>query len=110
MNILQKHARSAAKRLRAFGDKSAFLLTVPFALALYYVDAALLKTLLQWLLFGPVLAGVAIVISRIVFPHIELNEHIDQAKDGNVASGLIVAAIILFVGLLVMSLAGWSRA
>lgn len=107
---MKNHLESIAKRLRVFGDKSAFLLTAPFAVALYYIDPAMLKTLLQWLLFGPVLAGVAIIISRIVFPHIELNEHIDEAKRGNPASGLIVAAVIVFVGLLVMALAGWSRA
>lgn len=107
---MNRHLSSITKRLRVLGDKSAFLLTAPFAVALYFIDAALVKTLLQWLLFGPVLAGVAIIISRLVFPQIELNRHADEALRGNTASGLIVAAIVIFVGLLVMSLAGWSRA
>lgn len=107
---MRAYLDSLFKRLRVLGDKSALLLTAPFAVALYLIDPAMLKTLLQWLLFGPVLAGVAIIISRLVFPQIELNRHVDAALKGNTASGLIVAAIIVFVGLLVMSLAGWSRA
>lgn len=106
---LREHGLSLLKRFAVFGDKSAFLLTAPFAVALFYVDQALAKTLLQWLLFAPVLAGVAVVVSRIIFPHIDLHEHADSAKSGNIGSGLVVAAIVIFVGLLVIALAGWAR-
>lgn len=106
---MRAHIDSLLKRLSVLTDKSAFLLTAPFALALYFIDAAMTKTLLQWLLFAPVLAGVAVLVSRIIFPQIDLGEHADLAKNGSVGSGLIVAAIILFVGLLVLSLASWAR-
>lgn len=107
---MSDHLSSFLKRFRVFGDKSAFLLTAPFALALYFIDPTMLKTLLQWLLFGPVLAGVAVLVSRLVFPHIDLGEHAESAKAGNVGSGLICAAIIVFVGLLMLALTGWARA
>lgn len=100
---------SLLKRFSAFGDKSAFLLTAPFALALYLLDPALAKTLLQWVLFAPVLAGVAIVVSRLTFPHIVLGDHVESARSGNVASAIVVAALIGFVGAVIIGLVLWSK-
>ncbi len=110
MNAFRRQLRSIAKRFAFLGDKSAFLLTAPFVLALYLLDPAMAKTLLQWLLFAPVLAGVAIIVSRITFPHIDLHDHADSARMGNVASGVVVAAVIVFVALTMVSLVLWAKA
>lgn len=109
MDYLKNFAASLLKRFAAFGDKSAFLLTAPFALALYLLDASLAKTLLQWILFAPVLAGIAIVVSRLTFPHIVLGDHVDSAGRGNVASAIIVASLIGFVAVVVLALVLWAK-
>ena len=109
MSSLKTHLFSFLKRFAVFGDKSAFLLTAPFVLALYFLDPALAKTLLQWVLFAPVLAGVAIIVSRLTFPHIVLGDHVDRAEAGNVASAIVVAAVIAFVGAVILALVLWSK-
>lgn len=109
MEFLKTNLASFLKRFTAFGDKSAFLLTAPFALALFLLDPALAKTLLQWILFAPVLAGVAIVVSRLTFPHIVLGDHVDSARGGNVASAIIVAALMGFVAAVVVALVIWAK-
>lgn len=110
METIKTHLLSFIKRFAVLGDKSAFLLTAPFALALYIIDPTLLKTLLQWVLFAPILAGIAIVVSRLTFPHIALNDHCEQAKQGNTASAIIVAAIIFFVAFVMLALVLWAKA
>ena len=100
---------SLAKRLRALGDKSAWLLIVPACALLYYIDTAMTKTLVQWLIFAPVFAGVAIVVSRFVFPQINLTNLIDEAERGNVAAGIVVAGLLVFVAMVLQALVGWAR-
>ena len=98
-------------RLGAIADKSAWLLMGPSIASLYAIDPALATTLLQWGLFGLVLAGVAIIISRLVFPQIQLTALVESAHgEKNTAAGLVVSAIILFVGLVMLSLVLWAKA
>lgn len=101
---------SFLKRVAVLGDKSALVLIVPALVILYFIDEAMAKTLVQWLVFAPVLAGVAIHISRIVFPQIKLTELVNQSLQGNTAAGLVSSAIILFVAIIVMALVLWTKA
>lgn len=101
---------SFLKRIAVLGDKSAIVLIVPALAALYYIDQAMAMTLIQWLIFAPVLAGVAIHISRIVFPQLSLNNFFIEAEKGNVACGVVAASIILFVSLIVLALVIWAKA
>lgn len=98
------------KRIAVLGDKSALVLIVPALAILYFIDQAMAVTLVQWLVFAPVLAGVAVHISRIVFPQISLNTFFTEAEKGNVASGIVAAAVILFVALIVLALVIWAKA
>lgn len=100
---------SLKKRLRALGDKSAWLLIVPACALLYYIDDAMTKTLVQWLVFAPVFAGIAIVVSRFVFPQINLSELVRRAEDGNLAAGVVVAGLLIFVALVLQGLVGWAK-
>ncbi len=101
---------SFLKRFAVFGDKSAIVLIVPALAILYFIDHAMAMTLIQWLVFAPVLAGVAIHISRIVFPQIRLTTFVRQAESGNVAAGLVASAIIIFVAVIVLALVTWTKA
>ena len=100
-----------ASRLGVIADKSAWLLMGPAIAALYQFDPAMATTLLQWATFGLVLAGVSIIISRLVFPQIQLSARVDSTQnEKNVAAALIVAAVVLFVGLVMLALVLWAKA
>jgi len=100
-----------ASRLGALADKSAWLLMAPAFAALYVIDPAMATTLAQWTVFGVVLAGAAVIISRIVFPQIKLTDLVTAAHEGgNTAAGMIVAAIVVFVGIVMLALVLWAKA
>lgn len=100
-----------ASRFGAIFDKSAWLLMAPAFAALYVIDPAMATTLAQWTVFGVVLAGAAVIISRIVFPQIKLTDLVTKASDEkNAAAGLIVAAVIIFVGIVMLALVLWAKA
>ena len=101
---------SFLRRFSFLMDKSALFLILPCAIALYFIDPAMFTTLLQWLVFAPVLAGIAIIVSRITFPQIQLSLLIKQAHEGNRAAGFVAGALILFVGSLVLALVLWAKA
>lgn len=109
MEFIKDHLISFFRRFTVLGDKSAFLLTAPFVLALYLLDPSLLKTLLQWVLFAPVLAGIAIIVSRLTFPQINLGDQADSAAKGNVAAAIVVASIVAFVAAVILALVIWSK-
>lgn len=101
---------SFLKRFKVLGDKSALFLIVPAVAALFFIDAAMVKTLIQWLVFAPIIAGVAVVVSRIIFPHIDLTQLIKETHEGNKASAILAGSLLLFVGLLVFALVTWAKA
>lgn len=109
MNIYE-HLLGFWHRLVAVADKSAILLIIPAALALYFIDVPMFKTLMQWVVYAPVLAGVAVIVSRVIFHRVNLSLLIRQSESGNVAAAIVVFAITLFVALIFMALVLWSKA
>lgn len=101
--------RSWLRRLAALLDKSAWLLIAPALIALYLLDPPLARTFAQWSLFFLVLAGMAVVISRIVFPQVDLTGFVRRAAGGDRASATVAAAIVLFVGILILSGVIWVK-
>ncbi len=103
--------RSIPKRLMALMDASAWLLILPALVVLALIDQSLAKTLVQWALFALVLAGVTVMVSRIVFPQIDLTALDEQAKSpkANVASAVIAAAVVIFVGMMFIGLVLWAK-
>lgn len=101
---------SITSRLWAFVDKSALILIIPALIALYYIDQPMFNTLLEWLVFAPVLAGVAVIVSRIVFHRIDLTKLIIETEKGNTAASILAAAVLLFVALIFTALVAWAKA
>lgn len=99
------------RRTRAMFDKSAWMLITPAIVGIYLLDAALARTLATWMLFALVIAGAAVIISRIIFPQIDLNTLLRQVQEkNNTGAGIVVAAVILFVGLVMLALVLWAKA
>jgi len=96
-------------RLRALVDKSALFLMLPALLLLSLIDLPRTLSVASWMLFGAVLVGFCIQISRIAWAPIDLVALITKAKEDPRACAIIVAAVIVFVAILFLSLALWTR-
>lgn len=105
-----EHIQSFLRRFSFLVDKSALFLIIPCAVALYFIDPAMFATLLQWIVFAPMLAGIAIIVSRVTFPQVHLTNLVKEASAGNRASGFVAGATIIFVGLLMLALVLWAKA
>lgn len=97
------------RRFAALLDGSAWLLILPALLGLFAWDAPMARTLLQWSLFFVVLSGFAVMISRIVFPQINLSEYLVRAYHGDLACAIVAAAVVAFVAFLILSFVLWAR-
>ncbi|WP_442782850.1 hypothetical protein [Collimonas fungivorans] len=97
------------QRAAALVDGSAWLLMVPCLLVWYFFDPLGMQVVVLWLTHLPVVVGVTIILSRIVFPDIKLSELIADVRGGNVAAAVVVARLLVFVGLLVLTAAGWAK-
>lgn len=104
------HLQSITKRLRALIDKTALLMILPCFILLWFIDEAMTLTVVQWLLVAPIITGLAVIVSRMMFPQINLTRLLEEAHGGNRASGTVVAGLLLFVGLLILSLVTWAKA
>jgi hypothetical protein len=99
-----------AGRLGALFDKSAWLLMLPALGALYATDEALTKTLVQWCTFAMVLAGAAIIISRVTFPQIDLTAMVEKVKSENsMPAAVLCLAVVIFVSSLMIALVMWAK-
>lgn len=97
-------------RFKTLFDFSAWLLMLPAAIILYRIDPAMLMTVGQWLLVAPILAGITIIVTRLVFPSLSIGWMVSQVAEGNRAAGTLAAALVLFVGLVFLALVLWARA
>ena len=97
-------------RLGPFYDPRAWALIALCVGAVWLIDPVMAKTLLQWVFFFGALCGFAIILSRHTFPQIGLTDHVQAARAGNIASGLVVLGLMVFMAALVLSLALWGRA
>lgn len=98
------------RRAKGLFDKSGWLLILPFALVLFLVDPSMAKTLLEWLTFAPILAGTAVIVSRVVFPQIHLSTLVHQTLQGNRAASFLACALIGFVAVIFAAMVFWSKA
>ena len=101
--------KSIWTRASALFDKSAWLLILPALLVLGLIDGSMVKTLVQWSAYGLVLAGVSVIVSRVVFPQIDLGKLVDEVHLENRAAATLASALVLFVGLLMLSLVIWAK-
>lgn len=98
------------KRLAPLMDLSAWVLILVALIPLALIDWAMVKTLFQWTVFGTALAGLSIVISRIVLPQINLTEWVELARDGKPGAALVVLSTCLVVATVFLGLVLWAKA
>lgn len=107
---MSQFLQSIHKRTRALGDKSAWILILPSLVSLWWIDVALFKTIVEWLIIAPLITGLAVMLSRIVFPQVNLGLLMDEVILENKAAAIVVAGLMGFCGLLILALMLWARA
>lgn len=106
-----KYLASLFSRFKVLTDKSAWALFLPAVVGLFFVDPATITTLLQWTLFAPALAAIAIILSRAVFPQINLTDLLKEVtEENNTAASVVIAGLIIFVGIVFFALVLWAKA
>lgn len=101
------------KRILPFFDLSAWVLVLVALVPLFFIDRAMALTLVQWSAFGLALAGVSVVICRVVLPQIDLSECVREAVRGGTNAlplALIASAVILFLAVIFLGLVLWAKA
>ncbi len=98
-----------ARRVAPFFDMTAWVLLVVSLIPLWFIDRGMVLTLVQWTAFGLALAGIAVVITRVVLPQISLSEWLELARRGSAAAGLVVLGVTVFVSITILSLVLWAR-
>lgn len=83
---------------------------LPSLICLWWLDAVLFKTIIEWLIVAPLITGLAVILSRIVFPQIDLGLLVDEVLLENKAAGIVIAGLMTFCGLLILALMLWARA
>lgn len=99
-----------AARIKPFFDLSAWVLVLVALIPLFFIDKAMALTLVQWTLYGLALAGVSVVISRIVLPQLDLSEWVEMARGNHPGAPLVIFSIVLFLGMVFLGLVLWAKA
>lgn len=110
IELLTKLPARLRKRLVPFFDLTAWVLLIASIVPLLLIDTAMVVTLAQWTAFALALAGITVVITRVVLPQVDLSEWLGHARSGNVAAGLVVLAVALIVCFTFVGLVLWAKA
>lgn len=101
------------KRVLPFFDLSAWVLVLVALVPLFFIDRAMALTLVQWTLYGLALAGVSVVICRVVLPQIDLSECVREAIRGGpnaLPLALVTSATVIFLAVIFLGLVLWAKA
>ncbi|ELK5289407.1 hypothetical protein Q6670_004075 [Salmonella enterica] len=107
---MSRYLNSLLLRVRALGDKSALFLMLPSLLVAFLVDAPMAETITEWLVMVPFMAGLTVLLSRVMFPYIDFPRLLDEVMLENRGAAVVVAGLMTFCGLLMLALILWARA
>lgn len=91
-------------------DLSAWVLLLVCAVPLWIMDHSMLMTLIQWTAFAGALVGINIILTRIIFPQIDLSEFVTAAKEGSLPASIVVLAVAFVIGLTFLGVVVWAKA
>jgi hypothetical protein len=104
LDRLVAHARDWFFRGLSLLNKSALLLILPAFALLYWLMPSAVLTIVQWAVYVPIFAGVAVIVSLLAFPQVKAQELISQVASGNVASAIVLVALMAFYATIFVSL------
>lgn len=111
---LNRFKNRLVSRLSPFFDMTAWVLMVVSIVPLLLIDRAMVVTLIQWTFYALALAGITVVISRVLLPQVSLSEWLREAREGaresRTAAALIVLAVALIICSIFLGLVLWVKA
>lgn len=97
-------------RVAPFYDPTAWTLIALCAGGVWLFDPIMAKTLVEWVLLFGLFAGVAVIISRHVFPQISVTAAVNMAMQSATGAAILVFGICLFMSFLVLAITLWGKA
>lgn len=98
------------RRLRPFGDLTAWVLLLVSLVPLLVLDKPMTVTVVQWTVIVLALAGITVMVVRLLLPHIDLGDWVALARGGSLAAAIVVLAVALLLGLVLLSVVLWAKA
>ena len=93
--------------LRRYGvDLRTFLLLLP-AGGVFYIDAAIAKTVFFSMLFMGVVALVSHVLRKVYFPYVDLEKVLAAAVQSGTGAGLVVLGVCIIMAAVVIGSVMW---
>ena len=110
MNKFETLIERLKPRLKPFTDLTAWVLLIVSSVPLLFIDRAMFVTLIEWTLYALALGGIAVVLSRVLLPHVRLSDWLDRAKTGDRAAAWVASSVILFLAIIFIGMVLWARA
>ena len=88
-------------------DPRIYLLFIPAIYALVNIDAVLASTWSELALALPAIAGLALVLRKILYDHVDMTVAADKALESPVGAGLVVLAISIVTASIIVSGVLW---
>lgn len=106
---IKRIATRLKKRITPFFDLSAWVLLIVSAIPLAVIDRPMFDTLVQWTVFAIALAGISVVLCRLLLPQIDLTAYLAEAKKGSVSAAIVVFSVAFLLSALFMGLVLWAK-
>lgn len=92
---------------KSLQDSRIFLLIFPAAFALYFIDPIMTETWLQWGLVMYAVAGVTLMLRKILFNTFDMSAAIAKACETSGGAGQVVTAVALVMAAIMVSVTMW---
>ena len=92
---------------KAIWDSRIAFLLFPATIALYFIDPVLTLTWCQWGLVMFAMAGITLLLRKILFNTFDMSAAIEKAVESPHGAGLVVIAVALVMASIMVSVTLW---
>lgn len=93
--------------LRLFSDLRILMLTVPATIVLWLLDPILTQTWVQWGMAIFVVAGITLLVRKILFHSFDMSAAIEKAVETSGGAGQVVMAVAIVMAAIMLSVTLW---
>ena len=92
---------------KSLHDSRIYLLVIPATMLLFYIDPILTKTWMQFGLVLLILAGLTLMLRKILFNTLDMSAAIDKAVESPQGAGSVVLGVAVFMSAVLVSATLW---
>lgn len=93
--------------LKSLNDSRIYILVVPATILLFIIDPIIAQTWMQWGIVLPIIAGVTLVLRKILFNTLDMSAAIEKACETPSGSGSVVLAVAIVMAAVLLSATIW---